>query len=314
MQPFANHHGYTRTFEKNKLTLGLFFPLEAYDGPIPKMDMEDQMKLARAAEDANFASLFVRDVPLNDPSFGDVGQIYDPWVFLGYVAAHTKKIALGTGSIVTSFRHPLDVAKAASSLDSLSGERLLLGVATGDRPIEFDAYGSDRQNRGALFRESYQVMKEMWATSFPNINTERVDLSGADLLPKPRHANIPTLVTGHSGQSVEWIAKHGDGWLMYPGSPEVQGERIRQWREQAPTFKPFAQSLYLDLVEDPDEPPTQIHLGYRCGHTFLLEYLHALQAVGVNHVLFNVKFASRPIDEVICELREKVIPHFPALD
>ena len=39
----------------------------------------------RAAKEANFAALFVRDVLLNDPSFGDVGQMYDPWVFLSYV-------------------------------------------------------------------------------------------------------------------------------------------------------------------------------------------------------------------------------------
>src|SRR5690625_5604631 len=76
--------------------------------------------------------------------FGDVGQIYDPWVFLSYVAAHTERIALGTGSVITSFRHPLDVAKFASSVDLISDSRLLFGAATGDRPIEFTAYRKDR--------------------------------------------------------------------------------------------------------------------------------------------------------------------------
>src|SRR5699024_12624935 len=98
---------------ENKLTLGLFFPLEAYDGSTPEMDLKTQMQLAKQAEEAQFASLFVRDIPLNDPMFGDVGQIYDPWVFLSYVAAHKERIAIGTGSVVTRFSHSLDLCSLA---------------------------------------------------------------------------------------------------------------------------------------------------------------------------------------------------------
>src|SRR5699024_12059890 len=96
MNQFDKHQGYNRTFKENKLTPGLFFPLEAYEGSTPIMDLTEQMKLAKQVEAGGFASLFVRDIPLNDPFFGDVGQIYDPWVFLSYVASHTEKIALVT--------------------------------------------------------------------------------------------------------------------------------------------------------------------------------------------------------------------------
>ena len=87
--------------------------------------------------------MFVRDSPLYDPNFGDVGALYDPWMFLAYVAAHTERIALGTASIVTTLRHPLHVAKSAASLDKISNQRFLFGVATGDRPIEFPAFKVD---------------------------------------------------------------------------------------------------------------------------------------------------------------------------
>src|SRR5699024_5276618 len=99
MKQFQIHRGFNRTFHENILPLGLFFPLEAYEGSTSEMNLETQMQLAKQAEAAQFASLFVRDIPLNDPMFGDVGQIYDPWVFLSYVAAHTERIALGTGSV-----------------------------------------------------------------------------------------------------------------------------------------------------------------------------------------------------------------------
>ena len=313
MNTFKRHRGYSRTFQETKLSLGLYFPLEAYEGSTPKMELEEQVNLAIKVEEANFASLFVRDIPLHDPSFGDVGQIYDPWVFLSYVAAHTKQIALGTGSVITSFRHPLDVAKSASSVDRISGQRLLFGVATGDRPIEFTAYRSDRDNRSYLFRESFHVMKEVWKNSFPEINSNRVQLNGTDLLPKPALLDIPVIVTGHSGQSLEWIAENGDGWLSFPRNPDQQGEIINNWRSLTTEFKPFSQSLYIDLAIDPDEGPTPIHLGFRSGYKYLIEFLTRLQAVGVNHVILNIKFSVRPVEDVIQELGEKVVPHFPAL-
>src|SRR5699024_2025850 len=99
--------------------------------------------------------------------FGDFGQIYDPWVFLGCVASHTERIALGTGSVITSFRHPLDVAKFASSVDLISDSRLLFGTSTSDRHIEFTAYGEDRAESCKLYRELFHVMKEVWNKPYP---------------------------------------------------------------------------------------------------------------------------------------------------
>ncbi|WP_126425195.1 LLM class oxidoreductase [Brevibacillus marinus] len=313
MDRFANHKGYSRMFQENNLTLGLFFPLESYEGSIPEMNMEKQLKLAKRAEELNFAALFVRDVPLHDPYFGDVGQIYDPWVFLGYMAAHTKTIALGTASIILTSRHPLHVAKAAASVDRLSGERLVLGVATGDRPIEFPAFAVDYEQRGSLFQEALFVMKKVWKETFPAIQSPRVDLANGDLLPKPRLADIPVLVTGHSSQSVEWIAQNSDGWLYYPRNLKFQAELIHHWRSLTDQFKPFSQSLYIDLTEDPNHAPIPIHLGFRIGRNPLIEYIRSLKTAGVNHVIINLKYGHRPVEEVIEELGEEVLPHFPAL-
>jgi luciferase-type oxidoreductase len=310
---FSQHPGYRRMFKENHLTLGLFFPIEAYTGSVPKMDLEEQEKLAKRAEQLNFASLVVRDVPLHDPHFGDVGQIYDPWVFLGYVAANTEKIALATGSIILTLRHPLHVAKAAASVDKISGGRLVLGVATGDRPIEFPSFSVDFEKRGELFREALSVIKHVWKENFPAIHTARVQMSSGDLIPKPDLHDIPVLVTGHSGQSIEWIAKNADGWMYYPRNLTFQSELIRNWRSLTDRFKPFSQSLYVDLTEDPDEDPTPIHLGFRTGRKFLIRFLESLQEIGVNHVILNLKYGQRPASEVIEELGEEILPFFPAL-
>lgn len=299
-------------FKENKLSLGLVFPLESYAGSIPIMDLEEQMKLAKLAEELDFATLFVRDIPLNDPSFGDAGQVYDPWIFLAYVAAHTEKITLATGSIITSLRHPLHVAKAAASLDQISRQRLILGIATGDRPIEFSAFGVEREERAALFQESLRVMKQVWKETSPQVESARVQMNQGDILPKPSLGDIPVLVTGHSGQSPEWIAEHSDGWLYYPRGLEQQHALIQNWRMLTKSFKPFSQSLYVDLLEDPKAEPKQIQLGFQTGSAFLIEFLKTSEAIGVNHVMLNLKFGGRPAEDVIQQLGEEVVPLFPS--
>ena len=272
--------GFQRMFAPGRLTLGVFFPIEAFKGDEPTM--RDQERLARRAESLDFAALWVRDVPLRDPTFGDVGQIYDPWVYLGWVAAQTRTIALATGSLVLPLRHPLHTAKAAASVDQLSSGRFVLGVASGDRPVEFPAFGVDFDQRGVLFRENLRVIREVLGDEFPTVQSTYGVLAGtADLVPKPV-GRLPILVTGFSRQSLEWIAEHADGWITYPRSIDRQAEVAAYWRAAtaaaAPgVLKPFVQSFYVDLSRDPDEPPRPIHLGIRGGRNALFQHLDGLR-------------------------------------
>lgn len=165
------HLGFRRTFRQGHLSLGLFFPLEAFEGDTPSM--LDQVTLAKRTEALGFSALWFRDVPLRDPSFGDVGQVFDPWVYLGYIAAHTKNIALGTASIALPLHHPLHTAKAAASVDQLSKGRLLLGVASGDRPVEFPAFNVDPEKRGERFREYCEVIRQVHGRHFAPPPLER---------------------------------------------------------------------------------------------------------------------------------------------
>lgn len=305
--------GFQTMFAQNRLTLGVFFPIEAYTGSIPTM--QHQVELARRAEELGFAALWFRDVPLYDPSFGDAGQIFDPWVYLGYIAAQTGRIALAIGSIILPLRHPLHLAKAAASVDQLSGGRLVLGIASGDRPVEFPAFGLALEDRGERFRDTLSYFQAVLGQSFPVVRSLLGTLEGADLIPKPVNGSIPILVTGHSRQTLEWIAANSDGWLYYPRNPSYQAQAIAQWQslvEQISpgVFKPFAQSLYIDLTEKPDHPPMPIHLGYRLGRYQLIELLEGLQTIGVNHVAFNLKYGQRSAAEVLEELGQEVVPHF----
>jgi luciferase-type oxidoreductase len=303
--------GFKRMFAPGRLTLGVFFPIEAFKGDQPTM--RNQEKLARRAEELGYAALWVRDVPLRDPAFGDIGQVFDPWVYLGWIGAQTSHVALASGAIALPLRHPLHTAKAAASIDQLSRGRFVMGVASGDRPIEFPAFGVDFEQRSALFRENLRVMRRVLSEEFPAFESGYGTLFGnADLVPKPV-GRIPMLVTGHSGQRLEWIAENSDGWVTYPRGLDRQAEVVRYWRSAVASaapglFKPFAQSFYLDLTNDPDQPPEPIHLGMRAGRNVVLRFFESLRGIGVNHVILNFKYAARDAGDVLDEIGREVLP------
>lgn len=122
------------------------------------------------------------------------------------------------------------------------------------------------------------------------------------------------LVTGHSGQSLEWIAKNADGWIYYPRNIEFLKSSMEKWNKALEhsenEWKPYAQSLYIDLVTKPDTPPTPIHLGFRSGVDFLIRYLKEIEKIGVNHVIINLKFSSLSIKKTLNMLATEVLPHF----
>jgi len=298
--------------KKNKLSLGLFFPIEAYKGSVPTM--QNQVELAQKAEAIGFKSLWFRDVPFHDPRFGDAGQLYDPWVYMTHIMNHTTTIQLATGSIILPLRYPVHTAKAAFSLQNLSNGRLILGTASGDRPIEYPAFNKDINSRSELFRENFKYIRAL-EKSFPTINhPNHGDVNGTiDLLPKPI-SKIPMLVTGHSGQSLEWIAKHSDGWIYYPRNLYMLEHNIQDWtislENNAQPWKPFFQSLYIDLLANSDAKARPIHLGFQSGSKYLVDHLKILEKYGVNHVIINLKYSTRDANYILDDLAEYVLPHF----
>ncbi len=308
--------GYNTTFKAGRLSLGLVVPIEAYsNGPVPTMSRH--VERVRLAEAAGFRALWLRDVPFNVPSFGDAGQLYDPFVYLGFLAAQTQKIALGVASIILPLRHPAHVAKAAASADLLSGGRLLLGIASGDRPQEYPAMNISFPDRGARFRQSFEYIRQM-AQTFPEFEAPFGSPRGMDMLPKPVGARLPLLVTGGSQQSPQWTARNGDGWMTYPRNLGQQARVVGQWRDMVDAAglapKPVMQPLYVDLLEDPDAPPRPIHLGFRTGTRHLKAYLKGLEEIGVNHVALNLRFSKGPIEDTIERLGKDVLSDFHAAD
>ena len=307
------NRGYNSVFRPNRLSLGLVVPIETYPrGPVPTM--EHHIERVQLAEKLGFSAVWLRDVPFNVLSFGDAGQTYDPFVYLGFLAGQTKRIALGVASIILPLRHPAHVAKAAATADVLSEGRLILGVASGDRPEEYPALNLSFAERGAAFRESFDYIRQMGENS-PVFENTFGSLNGEmDMLPKPTSGKLPLLVTGGSQQDPEWSARNGDGWMTYPRNIGVQERIIRDWRARVKAVgnadKPMMQPLYVDLTEDPDISPQPIHLGFRLGVNPLRDYLRSLEQIGMNHVALNLRFNQADIETTLKRLADDILPDF----
>ncbi|UUS14922.1 hypothetical protein NMB32_02445 [Stenotrophomonas sp. CD2] len=88
---FATHPGYQRMFRADALTLGIYLPLRFYQGDMAVL--QGQARLVEEIDRHDFAAVWVRDVPLFDPLFGDAGQLFDPFTYLAWLAARTQRVA-----------------------------------------------------------------------------------------------------------------------------------------------------------------------------------------------------------------------------
>lgn len=307
------NRAYGSVFQPGRLSVGLVVPLDAHgNDPVP--DLSRHIERAQLADRLGFSALWLRDVPFNVPSFGDAGQVFDPFVYLGALAMATQDIALGVASVILPLRHPAHVAKAAASADVLSGGRVLLGIASGDRPEEYPALNMSFPDRGERFRDSVAYIRAM-AESYPRFDSAQGQLSGGiDMLPKPAAGRLPLLITGGSQQAPDWVAQNGDGWMTYPRDAGAQGRVVADYRrriaEAGLPDKPVMQSLYVDLLAQADAPARPIHLGFQSGTEFLLRYLREVRSLGVNHVALNLRFNGADIEDTMKRLADALWPEF----
>ncbi len=305
---------YNDVFKAQQLSIGIVIPIENYaQSPVPTM--KDHLERVQLIEELGFKALWIRDVPLHVPSFGDAGQTFDPFTYLGYLSGQTSKIALGIASIALPLHYPIHVAKSAATIDQLSEGRMILGIASGDRFEEYPAMGIEYEKRGELFREAFAYIRKA-QDHFPMLANNHYGLLNGqtDVLPKPTAQKIPMLITGRSRQSLEWNAQNGDGWMYYPRNLSQQQNTIAQWREiisQTQQYdKPFMQPLYIDLMKNDDFSPQPIHLGFRTGINYLIDYFKQLKNIGVNHIALNLRFNTTGTTQTLKYLAKRVLPHF----
>ena len=199
-------------------------------------DVQAIFRLATRAEELGFDSVWASDHVFNvSYVYERLGNrpYYDPLSILSYVAAITENLVLGTSVLVLPYHNPMRLAKAAATLDVMSGGRLSLGVGVGVIEQELNALGSPFPQRGAITNESIAIMKELWTQDDPSFQGEFYSFSGMKFSPKPvQKPHIPLLIGGTSRAAIRRAARMGNGWHPTAMPPEELSENIQYLRRQ----------------------------------------------------------------------------------
>ncbi len=228
--------------EGTRLRFGVFLPTfcEA-DG----RSGAEVASFARHAERLGFDSLWATDHLLHGSVFYRTPWL-DPLLSLAFAASVTSRVRLGTSVLVMPTRHPLLLAKDISTLQALSGERLILGVGTGWDPREFEALGQRKAERGARTQEAIEVVRRLLdgkPTTFEGRFTRLDDVEvgpppkrrlelwvgGGRQVAHPKSPEQPVFAPA----VLDRIAR-ADGWISRPTSTAAQiaedGQRIAAHR------------------------------------------------------------------------------------
>jgi putative FMN-dependent luciferase-like monooxygenase len=155
----------------NLKRLGFFTRLLDDAAPAERYRLAAQQ--IRHAETAGLDSAWIAQHHFHEAE----GGLPAPFAFLGFVAAQTSRIRLGTGIVTLPLENPVRVAEDAAVLDLLSNGRLELGVGTGGNPTAFAAFGLDSGERSEIFVRNLDIVRNALAG---------LPLAGGDTLYPPR--------------------------------------------------------------------------------------------------------------------------------
>lgn len=197
--------------------------------------------LATAVEERGFESLFLPEhshIPTSRTSPWPGGpelprhylRTLDPFVGLTAAASCTTTLLIGTGVCLIAQRDPIYLAKEVSTLDLLSGGRLLFGIGGGWNREEMANHGTDPSKRFDIMREKVLAMKEIWSNDEAEYHGEHVSFNPVWQWPKPVQKPHPPILVGGDGPRVlERVVEYGDGWFPLHGRSEQPiGERIAE--------------------------------------------------------------------------------------
>jgi probable F420-dependent oxidoreductase len=177
-------------------------------------------ELARAAEDAGWDGFAFTEHPAPGLRWLETGghQTLDPFVALSYVAAVTSRLKLLTYLSVLPYRNPMLLAKAAASVDIVSGGRFILGAGTGYNKSEFHALGVDFEERNALFDEALDVLPLHWSGEPFSYTGRHFSAREVIARPRPPQRPIPIWIGGNSKLTRRRVAERANGWMPMLGS------------------------------------------------------------------------------------------------
>ena len=247
-------------------------------------------ELAELAESEGLDSLWVADHFFYRAPDGEAHGLHEAWTLLSAVAAVTSRVELAPLVLCSAFRNPGLVASMASTLDEVSGGRLLLGVGAGWHDPEFDAFGYPADHKVGRFEEWVEIVIRL-------LRGERLSFDGryyrtrdAVVLPAPTR-RIPILIAGNKPRMMGLVARHADAWnTAWFGHPDDRlRERLRDLDaalDEAGRDRGDLERHVGVLVRDPDQPAGDDDSDYFTGSVpELAELLRDFEELGLAHAV-----------------------------
>ena len=208
-------------------------------------------------------------------------DIFDPVVWLSFMAGITRTVRLATGVLILPQRHPALVAKEWATLDCLSGGRAILGVGVGWLRQEVEALNARFESRGRRADETIRAIRSLWRDETSTIDGEFFRWNEMIANPRPlQPGGVPIVVGGHSPAAVRRAARLGDGYfwpgnlsskIRAPGDDDTLGRLIQLLRDEC-------QAVGRDAAE------VEITIGaYRPTH----DDVQRLRDLGVSRLVVN---------------------------
>jgi len=141
---------------------------------------------AMAAEELGYHFVMISDhvAVTKDVQMRYPVPFYDPFVVLAWLSGITAKVELGTTVTILPYRHPLQTARMAASIDNLSGGRFIFGVGVGWATQEFEVLGLPFERRGSMSDEYLSAILDHW-------NKETISRGGSRVWTAPAPARSP---------------------------------------------------------------------------------------------------------------------------
>ncbi len=269
------------------------------------------VRMARLAEDLGYESMWTFEhvivpeayesrypySPTGKLAMDGDAQFVDPLIALSFVAAATDRIRLGTGVNILTQTNPLYLAKQVSSIDHLSGGRMMLGLGVGWLKEEFAALGVPFDRRGARADEYIDAMRQAWSGETVDHRGKFLQWQGFKMLPRPaQHPGVPIVVGGTTDAAIRRVVARGDGWYVIHKDLDDFRDNIERLRRECD-------------VQNRD--PAELELTAYWNHNREgLDGLEVYRDHGVGRVLVNLAaLRMGPADEAVQRFAAEVLPH-----
>jgi probable F420-dependent oxidoreductase len=189
--------------------------------------------LARAAEEAGFDVMTIPDsicypqasdstypyTPDGAREFLENKPFLEPMTAIAAMGVATERIEFHTFVLKMPMRHPVVLAKEATSVAVLTDNRLVLGVGSSPWPDDYEILGLPWERRGRRFDECIDIVSGLSAGGYFGYEGDFYEFPPIKLNPIPTQP-IPILIGGHSDANLRRAARRCDGWMAAGGSPE----------------------------------------------------------------------------------------------